>query len=245
MKLGKLPARKDPRTLRYGAYRTASLTAPNQAHWGRRAKPYGMLGNDDYGDCAEAAQGHVEQMWAIDSGSSTYTPTEQQTLDAYSAITGFSPTNPNSDRGTVLLDALNYWKGTGFPGAPHPISAFMQVSPQSGDEVRESVAYYGHLYIGLQLPLSAQDQVGTCWTVGTGSSAQAGSWGGHCVPISGYTASHLWCITWGDIQEMDWDFFNTYCDEAYVCLSQDWMKSTDRSPSGLAWGTLMTDLANL
>lgn len=245
MKLGKLPVKKDPRTLQYAKYRTYSLSAPVQAHWGTPAKPYQMLGNDNYGDCAEAAQGHIEQIWAHDSGSGNYQPTETETLDAYSAITGFNPANPSSDQGTVLLDALNYWTKTGFPGAANKAQAFMQVNPQSLAEVEESVYYYGGTYIGLQLPMTAQDQVGSCWTVGTGAGAAAGSWGGHCVPISGYDGSHLWCVTWGALQEMDWNFFNTYCDEAYTVLSQDWMKASDRSPSGLAWGSLLADLANL
>jgi hypothetical protein len=187
----------------------------------------------------------MEQVWSHDSGSGNYQPTDAETLAAYSAITGFNPGNPSSDRGTVLLDALNYWVNTGFPGAANKAQAFMQMNPMSTAEVQESVYYYGGAYIGLQLPVSAQDQVGTCWTVGTGASAQAGSWGGHCVPITGYDGNHLWCVTWGNLQEMDWQFFNTYCDESYVVLSQDWMKVTDRSPSGLAWGNLLADLANL
>jgi hypothetical protein len=244
-KLGKLPAKRDIRTLQFAKYRTYAMSAPLQAHWGNPAKPYAMLANDLYGDCAEAAQGHLEQMWAHGSGSGAYQPTDADTIAAYSAITGFSAANPSSDQGTVLLDALNYWTNTGFPGTANKASAFMQVNPQRLDEVEDAVYFYGGAYVGVQLPMSAQDQVGSCWTVGTGPGAVAGSWGGHCIPISGYDSTHLWCITWGALQEMNWEFFNTYCDEAYVILSEDWMMTTGQSPSHLAWGTLMADLANL
>jgi hypothetical protein len=244
MKLGKLPAKHDPRTLKYSAYRTGNLTAPPQAHWGRwKGMTFGMLGNDAYGDCAEAAMGHQEQMWTNDSGGTQFVPTEDETLAVYSAVTGFSQSNPNSDQGTALLDALNYWKATGFAG--HKVSAYMAVSPQAAEQVRESVYFYGGAYVGIQLPLSAQAQVGSTWTVGTGSAAQAGSWGGHCVPVSGYDSEFLWVVTWGTLQAMTWEFFNTYCDEAFVALSQDWMSKSDQGPGGLAWGTLLADLANL
>ena len=78
-----------------------------------------------------------------------------------------------------------------------------------------------------------------------GRPSQPGSWGGHCVPLSGYDANKIWCVTWGALQPMTWQFLSTYCDEAYVLLSQEWMEASGVSPSNLAWGQLMADLANL
>jgi hypothetical protein len=44
---------------------------------------------------------------------------------------------------------------------------------------------------------------------------------------------------------MTWEFLATYCDEAYVLLAQEWMEASGVSPSNIAWGQLLADLANL
>lgn len=245
MKLGKLPKRTDPRTLQYRDYRTpsSSLKTKREAHWGH-GLVYPMLGNDQFGDCVEAEFAHALQIWLTRAGSK-FTPDSASVLSAYSALTGFSPNNPVTDRGTDMLAACNYWRTTGMNG--FTIDYFLEVHPQSAADVRDAVAYYGGLDIGLQLPQAAEAQSspqGT-WTVGTGPQSVAGSWGGHCVVVSGYDAEYLYCITWGYIQKMTWDFFHTYCDEAYVMLAHAWLENTGLSPSGLAWGQLQADLANL
>jgi hypothetical protein len=35
------------------------------------------------------------------------------------------------------------------------------------------------------------------------------------------------------------------CDEAYVLLATDWIAASGESPSRMAWGQLLADLANL
>jgi len=54
----------------------AGLVAPGQVHNGSEIKNSGMLGNDDVGDCAEAAAGHAEEIWydRADSGQLALTP---------------------------------------------------------------------------------------------------------------------------------------------------------------------------
>ncbi len=241
VKLGKTAARQDSRTLAYASYRTGTATAPPQAHWGR-GLPFTVLGNAQYGDCVEAGYAHQVQIWGDRSGH-PFVPTDAEALGAYTAITGFNPNDPNTDKGTEILSALGYWKSTGLGG--QKITAYATVNAQGQAEISESIAWYGGAYIGLQLPLSAQDQVGTQWTVTTGPNAVAGSWGGHCVPLSGYDKDQLWCVTWGALQSMTWDFLTTYCDEAYVMLATDWIAASGEAPSRLAWGQLLADLANL
>jgi hypothetical protein len=240
-KLGKKSARHDPRTFVYAKYRTGNVTAPQQAHWGEGLQ-FAMLGNNEYGDCVEAGYAHQCEIWGDRSGS-PFVPTEAEALGAYSAITGFNPNEPNTDNGTDILTALGYWENTGMAG--HQITTYASLNPLSQDEISESIAFYGGAYIGLQLPTSAQAQVGQQWTVTTGPDARPGSWGGHCVPLCGYGPDQLFCVTWGALQSLTWEFLTTYCDEAYVMLSQEWIEATGQSPSSLAWGQLMADIANL
>jgi hypothetical protein len=242
----KPPAKRDPRTLRFEDFHKAdrAITAPTSKYWGNGI-PWGMLGNDQYGDCAEAAGMHGAQLWRDRAGFSkaALVPTAAQTLAAYSAITGFNPNNPNSDNGTVLTDALNYWRKTGFDGVQ--IDAYASVTPKNTLDAKGAVADFGGLYIGVELPLTAQDQFPGTWSVVPGAGSAARSWGGHCIYVTGYDAHGLYAVTWGAIQAMTWDWFETYCDEAYACLSKSWLEKCGKSPSGMAWGQLDAALANL
>jgi hypothetical protein len=65
----------------------------------------------------------------------------------------------------------------------------------------------------------------------------AGSWGGHCIPLWGYDSNQLWCVTWGALQSITWQFFTTYCDEAFVLLATDWIAASGQAPSHLAWAS--------
>jgi hypothetical protein len=241
VKLGKKAARQDSRTLAYATYRTGAEAAPADAHWGR-GLPFAMLGNDKYGDCVEAGYAHQVQIWG-DRADKPFVPDNTEVLGAYTAITGFNPNDPNTDQGTDILTAVGYWKSTGMAG--QKITAYASLNPRQRDEISEAIAWYGGAYIGVQLPLSAQDQVGKQWTVTTGPDAVAGSWGGHCIPLSGFDQNQLWCVTWGALQSMTWEFFTTYCDEAYVLLATEWIAASGQSPSRMAWGQLLADLANL
>lgn len=241
VKLGKNAARHDPRTLAYATYRTGTQTAPPYTHWGHDL-PFAMLGNNQYGDCVEAGYAHQVQIWG-DRAGTPFVPTDAEALGAYTAITGFNPADPQTDKGTDILTAVGYWKSTGMAG--QKITAYASLNLQVQAEISEAIGWYGGAYIGVQLPLSAQDQVGKQWTVTTGPDAVAGSWGGHCVPLSGFDQDQLWCITWGAVQSMTWEFLATYCDEAYVLLATDWIAASGQSPSKLAWGQLLADLANL
>lgn len=245
LKLGKLPARYDRRTLRLSDYFTASVQSPpSQGHWGNHVE-FPMDGNDNFGDCVEAEYDHQCSVWFAHTGRKWVSSTTA-CLQAYTDLTGFNELDPSTDRGTDMLSANRYWVSTGLQGVK--VDAFASVDPLNDFEVQTSIAFYASLSIGLQLPLSAQAQTGNGpWTVTSGPDARPGSWGGHNVLVTGYNVPRdaLWVATWGTLQLMTWDFLHTYCDEAYVMLSHAWISESGQSPSGLAWGKLHADLANL
>ena len=81
---------------------------------------------------------------------------------------------------------------------------------------------FGGAYGGVELPLSAQSQVGGVWDVvgdgQTGSSAP-GSWGGHATAIIKYGIAGVTLVTWGALQQATWKFITTYYDEMHAILS--------------------------
>jgi hypothetical protein len=178
----------------------------------------GMLGNDGAGDCVEAAVGHtVEQDTRYATGTEQVVTTDQ-TLDLYSALTGYNRDDPSTDQGTVVQDALDYWRKTGVFGG-HKLAAFAAVKVSDWAEVELAVNLFGQEIIGFNFPESAMEQfnAGQPWTVVKGSPLD----GGHCVILIGYDADWLYVITWGRIQKMARAFWTKYVDEAWVGITQD------------------------
>ncbi len=233
--LGKLEVKKDPRNLQLARYvdeQTLLPKVPKSATWSKKVSSWPMYANDRLGDCTCAAVGHMEEAWSANAGQPEV-PAEQAVLDLYSA-TG------TGDTGRYCLDVLNYWQKTGFGG--ESCTAFVQIDPANRRDVELANWIFGGAYIGMALPISAQQQK-TEWTVTSGPDAKPGSWGGHCVDLVDYTSNGPVCVTWGRLMAMTWDFFHTYCDEAYAVISPDWADEQHQAPSGLKLEQLEQDLA--
>lgn len=249
LKLGKHPARHDPRTLLLASYVTPALPAP-PASFDLTAKvqTWGMMQNDQLGDCTCAAAGHLIMEWTANAKGKTVTPTDQQIVAAYSAITGYNPGTGANDNGAAEIDVLNYWRQSGI--ANHKIGAYMALEPANHTHIMDSVYIFGGCYIGLLLPTSAQEQVRNHqpWSVPPGGPAgdgKPGSWGGHAVPVVAYDARGVTVVTWGALQMMTWTFWEAYCEEAYAILSTDYLTGKKVTPQGFNLQQLQADLGDL
>ena len=85
-----------------------------------------------------------------------------------------------------------------------------------------------------------QFQADEPWTVVPGPAPTDG----HYVPLIGYDAQHLYCVSWGRVQPMTWDFFETYCDEAWALLSHEFLVN-GKSVDGYDFQQLRADLGTL
>jgi hypothetical protein len=252
LKLGKQTARHDPRTLLLATYATPALPAPPATlDLTGKVRAWGMMDNDQIGDCTCAAAGHLLMEWTANAKPKMFTPGDTQIVAAYSAITGYNPKTGANDNGAVELDVLNYWRQQGIAG--HKIQAFVAAEPSNHTHIMDAVWIFGGCYIGLQLPKTAQAQTQNHqpWSVppqGTGGDGAPGSWGGHAVPVVAYDSRGLTVVTWGALQTMTWGFWAAYCDEAYAILSPDFLKQKDGqtvAPSGFNLAQLQEDLADL
>ncbi len=249
LKLGKQTARHDPRTLLLASYVTHALpTPPPSFDLTTKVKAWGMMENDQIGDCTCAAAGHLLMEWTTNAGKKTFTPTDKQVVAAYSAITGYNPTTGANDNGAVEIDVLNYWRQSGIAG--HKIGAYVALEPANHNHIMDSVYIFEGCYIGLQLPISAQAQTQNhnVWSVPPGGptgDGKPGSWGGHAVPVVAYDSRGVTVVTWGDLQRMTWSFWETYCEEAYAILSNDYLTKKKTSPQGFKLNQLEADLHDL
>lgn len=247
LKLGKLPARKDSILFKLVKYLTLSAlpTPPKKAgHLALIVDWEGMLGNDQYGDCVFAGAAHETILWGKEGGKNVAF-TAADALADYSAVTGFNPNDPNSDKGTDMQVAASYRRKTGVRdhnGSRHKVDAYLAIAAGSVDEVKQAVYLFSNVGVGFQFPASAMAQfnAGKAWTVVSKSPIE----GGHYVPVVGYDSRYLYVVTWGKVQKMSWGFFKKYCDEAVVYLSSE-MLTNGKSLEGFDATQLQADLGQL
>ena len=251
VRLGKLPKRDDPRTFKLSKYlKSAELpAAPPVVDWSKSVSQYGMLLNDQLGDCVIAAMMHLVMGWQSNAGQTPSAPSDAEVVAAYSAIGGYNPSDPSTDRGCNMLDALKYWRTTGISigGTTNRIAAFAAVDLTNQAEVKSALWLFGGLFAGFEMPLSVQEA--SSWTVAAHfphGKSKPGSWGGHCAPLAAEDGGGgFHAITWGALMPTTTQFITDYCEEAYAVLSTDWIAQNGKAPCGFDLTALQSDLATL
>lgn len=237
MKLGKHPA-KQVKTLQLRDYARLPLPVPAYG-LSYKVNDFGMMLNDQLGDCTCAAIGHLIQIWTAEAGHEVVLP-DDVILKLYEDACGYNPADPSTDRGGVEIDVLNYWIKNSISG--NALSAYVGFNWMDAQQVKESVFYFNGAYIGLALPLAYQDA--KVWNVVKGESGLPGSWGLHAVPIIDYNSGGPVIVSWGERIQMTWGALYKYCDEAYALLSPDIFMGT-KSITGFSAFQLRKDLIQL
>ena len=178
------------------------------------------------------------QVWTANTGGMVTIP-DPSIQSYYEKWDGYVPGEPSTDAGGVELDVLNDWQKQGLAG--NALMAFADPKSNNMVEIRQSIALFGGVYIGLALPLTAQTQEVWDVTPHGGAKAKKGSWGGHCVFVPKYDPEGFTCITWGQLKTMTVAFWKKYCDEAHTLLGQDWLRAKG-APSGFDQAQLQSDL---
>jgi hypothetical protein len=264
VRLGKQAARHTPRDLKFSTYvdtEKVALELPRSFGFDHVLAPdaWGMLGNDNWGDCVFAGACHETEV--LTGRGATYNKpapfTDDQALAAYSAVTGFDPSkgapgrNP-TDQGTVVADAMSYRRHTGIAdanGDVHKILAYLSLTPGDIQQVWQALYLFEAVGIGIEFPQSAMDQFnnGEPWQVVQGSQIE----GGHYIPVlSRQGDDHagrglMRVVTWGRLQSVTDRFYRQYCDEAWCYVTEDAIKRNGTSNRGFDLATLQKDLAAL
>ncbi len=253
LKFGKTPAAPKNTDRLFSDYRvsTTTITVPSTFGHGNTYKDWGMLGNDQYGDCVFAGSAHeVMLLTNLAAGGVTgqvVTPfTDQSVLSDYAAVTGFNPATGEGDNGTNVHEALDYRRNTGLldaNGKRHKIAAYVSLEPGNLKMLREALYIFEAVGIGFEVPAYAETEFaeGRIWSV---RKTNAEIVGGHYVPLVGVPAvGDLSCVTWGRRQVMSDTFFTKYCDEAYAYITlEELNKRTQKNWGGFDWKALTEDL---
>jgi hypothetical protein len=226
LKLGKLPAAPKPTDFKFSAF-TAGIQLPNVPSRFGHGKAYSdwkMLGNDQYGDCVWAGAAHEHMLFNKVIQHQDVVFDDQSVLGDYSAVTGFDPSDQNTDQGTNVHDALSYRRKTGVADASgnrHQIGAYVALDPKNWDHLEQAAYIFGAVGIGFEFPRSAMEQFnnGEPWDVVEGSPIE----GGHYVPVVGSIDSpnQATCITWGKRQTFTRAFYEKYNDESWAYITPE------------------------
>jgi hypothetical protein len=253
LKLGKQPATKDPRDLMFAKYVDESQLPTPPAQFGHESlfspTGWGMLGNDEWGDCAWAGPAH-ETMLLSKEGGNAATFDTAGVLSDYSAGTGFDPhagppgQNP-TDQGSNVRAVLDYRSKTGIvdtSGKRHQIGAFIKLEPKNLTHIFQALYLFQVVGIGIEFPEFAMGQFNKKepWDVIPNAPEPEG---GHYVCCVGKKAN-IDVVTWGALQQMTVAFFEKYCDEAWTYISEEDLKE-GKNLEGFNVEQLKTDLAAL
>ena len=242
-KLGKLAPRKLMSTPAFGDYLDKATTWPvvPAQGWETAVNPssWGMLGNDQWGDCAIAGIMHLIQAQSANTGN-PLTATDDQALSLYSAVTGFDPNagpsgNNPTDQGTALTDLLTYIQKNGVEmtdasgkTVTEGIVGFAALDISSIAQMRYASYTFGGNYLGVNLPQPCEDDT-TNWNF----APDLHTVGGHCITRVGEGAAGGKIVSWGMVIPTSNGFLLGYLDEAYIVISKSWLNAQGKSPTGL------------
>lgn len=199
--------------------------------------PWGMDGNDEYGDCGVAGNNHGEMCVDVDTKTSLLPLTSTQIVDYYMKYTG------GQDNGVVLADFLAYVKKTGWFG--RKLSAYAPVSITDYKTLQFSISAYGYAYTGIQVTdqmMNASQDGNKPWTAAMFQNGTVE--GGHCVPLVGYDSENLYCVTWGAIQPIQYSAWHLMSSEAWACIWGE-VPTTGLDGHGVNLAALTQDLHRL
>ena len=221
-KLGKLKAKIDSRTFKFNNILDTTKLPPLPATYdvdtGYNATiTQGMWGNDYWGDCVIAGRANFTLRCEYFEQKKVIGISEQECLNEYWSEQGGNATT-KPDNGLVMLDSINLWRTKGWTAAgnKYDIYAFSAIDWNNHDELKYATMLLSGAYVGIEFPSTAMAQFDNnqTWTVVDGATIE----GGHAIYIVGYNATGPVCITWGRKQQMDWQFFDAYVDEAYAIV---------------------------
>jgi hypothetical protein len=244
VKLGRLTpyAAADKPRLVLDSYLDGISAAPAIVDFASEVLSWPMYGNDTIGDCTCATVGHQIQAWTRYTGAEVTVP-QEDIIQLYSAVSGYDPATGANDNGANVQDVLTLWRQSGVPVAGHKILAFAQL--QDLTKIQQALWVFGSVYLGINFPSSAMDQFKSDepWTVVQDSPIE----GGHAVPLqyAGDGTVPYQVVTWAKLQGMDQGFLDTYVEEAWVVITDDWLDKNGHTPEGLDLQQLGADLSQL
>lgn len=216
---------------------------------------WGMLGNDQWGDCVEASDGHQLMLRTANTGNIAI-PTTADVLGIYSAETGFNQSagpsgNNPTDQGSDETTDANFMVSTGLLG--HKAAGTGMIDPTNMAHIKWAVQLFGCCQLGVVVDESMEEDFDALQPWETPASANNPTAGGHGIPIVSYDNSYAYIVTWGGggwsrgLQPIAWSLMQNaaFLDEAHAFVFPDFVKTGGTAPSGFDLDGLLAKLQQI
>lgn len=176
--------------------------------------PWGVDGNDRYGDCGPAGIKHYFQCDALIAGEAEGFPLAADVIQYYLTYTG------GQDTGVELAAFLSYVRQKEFFG--HTVSAYAPVAVHDIPTLQFAIWAYGGAYAGIRVTDAMMRAFGNGqpWEMDQVYSRVDG---GHCIPLVGYDGQYLYAVTWGKVQPVAYSAWHYICTEAWGVLTGEFV----------------------
>lgn len=251
-KLGRKPSVPDHRVPHFSIHSHLLPHPPPNSNWYAAVQNWGMLLNDQYGDCVIAAAYHAILEMTTYAGNPII-PTDAEAEAAYSGATGFDPKDPSTDQGTVVMGHggfMEYWTNTGLMiggSKVNKLDAYFQITRMNAVEWMKAVHYFGGFMFGFNVPESimAADQPPFVWNDPSGPFV-----GGHEVWVCGYETVGSGMVlfdlvSWGARYRMTVDFMEKVGAEIVVPYDSLSLNAQGLNGAGLTKDQLTADMSAL
>lgn len=238
--LGRRPRVADARIKRLSVAAPSLPDPPASSNWYADIPAWQMLGNDECGDCVVAMGMHfIYQQQSYLTPGRAPMPTAAEAIASYSAIGGYTPSNPDSDQGLTVMGKgglVEYWARDGLMcgGTNHKLTGVLQITRPNPREWQQAISMFSGLGVGIRLPESIADSdvLPFVWDDPSGPIA-----GGHEMFLVGYekVSGHTFydCITWGERVRLTEEFLVAVYDEGVCMLSTDGLDKDGKNAVGV------------
>jgi hypothetical protein len=206
-----------------------------------------MALNDQVGDCTIAGACHMFAAMAVYGGHPEPLFSDQEITTAYSAVSGYVPGDPSTDNGADMQTVLAYLQATGMTdeaGHVHKVAGYAAFGDPADEVLLAQVLdVFGSVYVGVNLPSSAETEFGQGQPWDWQPSSQIA--GGHCIVLQKRSVGGIGVldyVTWGAVTKATRGFQRHYAEEAWAVVGADWLEASGDSITGLDLQQLLSDM---
>lgn len=183
------------------------------------------------GDCGIAGMDHIQMAWNAYAHGKGTSWGNDQVLSLYEYLSGYRRGDPATDVGTVLQDNLQFWRTHGIGTSKILFYGALRPGSWLRPERIKALQAFGGIYLGLSLPVSAEQAFPGDWVYVPRSPLA----GGHCMvqlgELLGWHEARL--AGWGAVVKASTGFLQHTIEEAWVIAAPDFIEVNGRNPSGL------------
>jgi hypothetical protein len=252
-RMGGKPPVHDPRVPPMSARMNLATLPPPPlfANWyaAQAAGGVPLLGNGHVSNCVQCSVTHyLATVSRYVHPTAPLIPSEAETIAMYSAVTGYDPNNPATDRGTYFLGSqgmVQYWAqhGVTVGGVLNKISGAVTVDFTNRIRLKQAVALFGYVFTAAQMR-EADMNASFVFNIGTSPIV-----GYHEFLICGYNViagSIYWDImTWEGMFRATDAWVTQAVRECVVVLDRAFVGANNISAADVAWADLENDMRSI